>query len=77
MRLEKYEIDKLCQRELDLTVCEWNFFKNIEKKKFRNLSFRQYLKALHLAKLKPGKWVKRIDKAEKEIWVAERKRSKL
>jgi len=76
MRLEKHEIDKIYQRELDLSVWEWNFFKGIEQKKFRDLSLKQYLKALDLAKLKPNKWVNKIDKAEKEIWLAERKRNK-
>lgn len=74
MRLEKHEINKLYQRELDLTVWEWNYIKSLEERKFRNLSLNQYLKALELAKLKPSKWVKKIHKAETEIWVAERKR---
>jgi hypothetical protein len=76
MRLEKHEIEKLYERELELNVWEWNYFKSLEVIKFRNLSLQQYLKALQLAKLKPSKWVKQMHKAEVEIWVAEKKRNK-
>ena len=76
MRLEKHEIEKLYERELELNIWEWNYFKSLEVIKFRNLSLQQYLKALQLAKLKPSKWVKQMHKAEVEMWVAEKKRNK-